>query len=149
MSEVWGRYRKAGGMPALLPAACCRGCLHLLPRTHVFVHCCFLQVSEQTDSLRVLGSDPVDYLITPRVLACMIALPILNLLCFCMGGCWAAAASGCWAGVMHGSAACWSAGLSDAMQPVVQAATRRGRFDLWMLSAPWVRLAQGMVEHVV
>lgn len=44
-----------------------------------------MQVSEQTDSLRVLGSDPVDYLITPRVLACMIALPILNLLCFCMG----------------------------------------------------------------
>ncbi len=46
-----------------------------------------LQVSEQTDSLRVLGSDPVDYLITPRVLACMIAVPILNLLCFCMGAC--------------------------------------------------------------
>ena len=33
----------------------------------------------------VLGSDPVDYLITPRVLACMIAAPILNLMCFCMG----------------------------------------------------------------
>ncbi len=46
---------------------------------------CVLQVSEQTDSLRVLGSDPVDYLITPRVMACMIAAPILNLACFCMG----------------------------------------------------------------
>jgi ABC transport permease subunit len=44
-----------------------------------------MQVSEQTDSLRVLGSDPVDYLITPRVLACMIATPILNLMCFAMG----------------------------------------------------------------
>ena len=44
-----------------------------------------MQVSEQTDSLRVLGSDPVDYLITPRVMACMIATPILNLMCFCMG----------------------------------------------------------------
>jgi ABC transport permease subunit len=44
-----------------------------------------MQVSEQTDSLRVLGSDPVDYLITPRVLACMIAGPVLNLMCFCMG----------------------------------------------------------------
>lgn len=43
------------------------------------------QVSEQTDSLRVLGSDPVDYLITPRVVACMIATPLLNILCFCMG----------------------------------------------------------------
>lgn len=47
--------------------------------------CPAAQVSEQTDSLRVLGSDPVDYLITPRVMACMVAGPILNLLCFCMG----------------------------------------------------------------
>ena len=46
-----------------------------------------LQVSEQMDSLRVLYSDPVDYLVTPRVLASMIAGPILNVLCFCMGGC--------------------------------------------------------------
>ena len=37
------------------------------------------------DSLRVLDTDPVDYLVTPRVLACMIAGPILNVLCFCMG----------------------------------------------------------------
>lgn len=44
-----------------------------------------MQVSEQTDTLRVLGSDPVDYLVTPRVLACMIAMPILNILCFATG----------------------------------------------------------------
>ena len=44
-----------------------------------------MAVSEQTDSLRVLGSDPVDYLISPRVVACMIATPVLCLLCFCMG----------------------------------------------------------------
>ena len=44
-----------------------------------------MQVSEQTDSLRVLRTDPVDYLITPRVLACMIALPVLTLFCFIFG----------------------------------------------------------------
>jgi len=44
-----------------------------------------MAVSEQTDSLRVLGSDPTDYLVVPRVLACMVAGPVLNLLCFCMG----------------------------------------------------------------
>ena len=44
-----------------------------------------MAVSEQTDSLRVLGSDPTDYLVTPRVLACMVAGPVLNLLCFAMG----------------------------------------------------------------
>ena len=44
-----------------------------------------MQVSEQTDSLRVLGTDPVDYLVSPRVLACMIAGPVLNIMCFAMG----------------------------------------------------------------
>jgi ABC transport permease subunit len=44
-----------------------------------------MQVSEQTDSLRVLGSNPVDYLVTPRVLACMVAGPVLCLMCFAMG----------------------------------------------------------------
>lgn len=62
-----------------------------------------LQVSEQVDSLRVLFTDPVDYLVTPRVLASMIAGPILNVLCFCMGA--SSCAYGCawW---------CLSAGLT-------------------------------------
>ena len=46
-----------------------------------------MAVSEQTDSLRMLGSDPIDYLVTPRVMACSIALPILNVMCFLMGMC--------------------------------------------------------------
>ncbi|GAA0174417.1 ATP-binding cassette [Lithospermum erythrorhizon] len=44
-----------------------------------------MQVSEQTDTLRVLGSDPVDYLVTPRVIASFIALPLLTLMCFTLG----------------------------------------------------------------
>lgn len=44
-----------------------------------------MQVSEQIDTLRVLGSDPVDYLVTPRVIASCIALPLLTLLCFTLG----------------------------------------------------------------
>ncbi|KAJ7957313.1 Protein TRIGALACTOSYLDIACYLGLYCEROL 1 chloroplastic [Quillaja saponaria] len=44
-----------------------------------------MQVSEQTDTLRVLGSDPVDYLVTPRVIATCIALPFLTLMCFTLG----------------------------------------------------------------
>ncbi|KAL6505197.1 Protein TRIGALACTOSYLDIACYLGLYCEROL 1, chloroplastic [Orobanche gracilis] len=44
-----------------------------------------MQVSEQTDTLRVLGADPVDYLVTPRVLASCVALPILTLVCFTVG----------------------------------------------------------------
>ncbi|XP_068663383.1 protein TRIGALACTOSYLDIACYLGLYCEROL 1, chloroplastic-like [Aristolochia californica] len=41
-----------------------------------------MQVSEQTDTLRVLGTNPVDYLVTPRVIATSVALPVLTLLCF-------------------------------------------------------------------
>lgn len=44
-----------------------------------------MQVSEQTDTLRVLGTNPVDYLVTPRVIASCIALPFLTLMCFAMG----------------------------------------------------------------
>lgn len=44
-----------------------------------------MQVSEQTDTLRVLGSDPVDYLVIPRVIASCVALPFLTLMCFTLG----------------------------------------------------------------
>lgn len=44
-----------------------------------------MQVSEQTDTLRVLGTNPVDYLVTPRVIASCVALPFLTLLCFTVG----------------------------------------------------------------
>lgn len=44
-----------------------------------------MQVSEQTDTLRVLGADPVDYLVAPRVIASCVALPILTLMCFTVG----------------------------------------------------------------
>ncbi|MBA0801209.1 hypothetical protein Gohar_011586 [Gossypium harknessii] len=44
-----------------------------------------MQVSEQTDTLRVLGSNPIDYLVTPRVIASCLALPFLTLMCFTIG----------------------------------------------------------------
>ncbi|CAM0903462.1 unnamed protein product [Alopecurus aequalis] len=44
-----------------------------------------MQVSEQTDTLRVLGAQPIDYLVVPRVLACVLALPVLTLISFALG----------------------------------------------------------------
>ncbi|KAJ4850305.1 Protein TRIGALACTOSYLDIACYLGLYCEROL 1, chloroplastic [Turnera subulata] len=44
-----------------------------------------MQVSEQTDTLRVLGANPVDYLVSPRVIASCLALPFLSLICFTVG----------------------------------------------------------------
>ena len=41
-----------------------------------------MQVTEQVDQLTVLGTDPVDYLVIPRVIACAISLPILSVLSF-------------------------------------------------------------------
>ena len=39
-----------------------------------------MQVTEQIDALRVMRVNPNRYLITPRILACMIALPMLTIL---------------------------------------------------------------------
>lgn len=44
-----------------------------------------MQVSEQVDQLRTLGSDPVDYLVAPRVVACAVSLPILSVISFTVG----------------------------------------------------------------
>ena len=44
-----------------------------------------MQVSEQVDQLRTLGSDPVDYLVAPRVVACAVSLPILSMISFTIG----------------------------------------------------------------
>ena len=87
--------RGSGEMTLAKPVPLSLGRVHLLYRPWHGVSSCNLimqplhlagtQVSEQMDSLRVLNTDPVDYLVTPRVLACMIAGPILNVLCFCMG----------------------------------------------------------------
>ncbi|KAL8128569.1 hypothetical protein V2J09_017724 [Rumex salicifolius] len=44
-----------------------------------------MQVSEQIDTLRVLRADPVDYLITPRVIASCVSVPLLTLMCFTVG----------------------------------------------------------------
>ena len=44
-----------------------------------------MQVTEQIDALQMLRTDPVDYLVIPRVLACAIMLPFLNILSFITG----------------------------------------------------------------
>lgn len=44
-----------------------------------------MQVTEQIDALYMLKSDPIDYLVIPRVLACFLMLPILSALSFATG----------------------------------------------------------------
>ncbi|HYO11018.1 MAG TPA: ABC transporter permease [Tepidisphaeraceae bacterium] len=38
-----------------------------------------MNVTEQLDALRVMGSDPIRYLVVPRFIVCMILLPILTI----------------------------------------------------------------------
>jgi phospholipid/cholesterol/gamma-HCH transport system permease protein len=44
-----------------------------------------MRVTEQIDALQMLETDPVDYLVVPRVLACCIMLPFLTIFALCSG----------------------------------------------------------------
>jgi phospholipid/cholesterol/gamma-HCH transport system permease protein len=44
-----------------------------------------MRVTEQIDALQMLDTDPVDYLVIPRLIACCIMLPILTLLSLVAG----------------------------------------------------------------
>lgn len=44
-----------------------------------------MQVTEQIDALRVMGTNPVSYLVAPRFLACVLLLPILSALAAAAG----------------------------------------------------------------
>jgi phospholipid/cholesterol/gamma-HCH transport system permease protein len=44
-----------------------------------------MKVTEQIDALLMLRTDPIDYLVTPRVIACVLMLPILMILALLIG----------------------------------------------------------------
>lgn len=44
-----------------------------------------MQVTEQIDALQMLKTDPIDYLVIPRVIACAVMLPFLTILSFLTG----------------------------------------------------------------
>lgn len=44
-----------------------------------------MRVTEQIDALQMLKSDPVDYLVIPRVIACATMMPLLSIIAFITG----------------------------------------------------------------
>jgi phospholipid/cholesterol/gamma-HCH transport system permease protein len=44
-----------------------------------------MRVTEQIDALYMLKTDPIDYLVIPRVLACCLMLPLLTILAIIIG----------------------------------------------------------------
>jgi phospholipid/cholesterol/gamma-HCH transport system permease protein len=44
-----------------------------------------MRVTEQLDALRVMGADPIAYLVVPRVIACVLMIPVLTVFSDLMG----------------------------------------------------------------
>ena len=44
-----------------------------------------MKVSEQIDALYILKTDPIDYLVVPRLVACCVMLPLLTILAIVTG----------------------------------------------------------------
>jgi phospholipid/cholesterol/gamma-HCH transport system permease protein len=44
-----------------------------------------MRVTEQIDALRVMGADPINYLVVPRVVACVLMVPMLTIFSNLMG----------------------------------------------------------------
>ncbi|MDJ0676145.1 MAG: MlaE family lipid ABC transporter permease subunit [Calothrix sp. MO_167.B42] len=44
-----------------------------------------MQVTEQIDALYILKTDPIDYLVLPRMIACCLMLPVVNILSLVVG----------------------------------------------------------------
>src|SRR6516162_3085751 len=93
-----------------------------------------MKMREEIDALRTMGLDPVSVLILPRVLALIVALPILAFL-------------GSMAALYGGGLVCW---LYGGMSPVIFIARLREavsvtHFEVGILKAPFMALVIGIV----
>lgn len=96
-----------------------------------------MKMREEIDALRTMGLDPVEVLILPRVLALVIALPILTLL-------------GSLAALYGGGLVAW---LYGDMSPAIyvsrlQEAVSATHFQVGMIKAPFMALGIGAVACV-
>jgi len=93
-----------------------------------------MKMREEIDALRTMGRDPVDVLILPRILALVIALPILTFL-------------GSMAALYGGGLVAWGYG---GMSPVIYVqrlheAISVTHFEVGMIKAPFMALVIGIV----
>jgi len=93
-----------------------------------------MKMREEIDALRTMGLDPVEILILPRVLALVVALPILAFM-------------GSMAALVGGGLVAW---LYGGMEPVIfiarlKEAISTTHFEVGMIKAPFMALAIGVV----
>ncbi len=96
-----------------------------------------MRMREEVDALRTMGFDPVEVLILPRILALVIAVPILTFL-------------GSMAALYGGGLVSW---LYGGIQPEVflsrlQEAVSLNTFEVGMIKAPFMALVIGVVACV-
>jgi phospholipid/cholesterol/gamma-HCH transport system permease protein len=93
-----------------------------------------MKMREEIDALRTMGRDPVDVLILPRIIALVIALPILTFL-------------GSMAALYGGGLVAW---LYGGMSPAIyierlREAVSLTHFEVGMIKAPFMALVIGVV----
>ena len=96
-----------------------------------------MRMREEVDALRVMGLDPVEILILPRILALVIGLPILAFL-----GSLAALAGGGLTAALYG-------GMTvDAFLARLQAAVSFHHFAVGLIKAPFMALTIGIIATI-
>jgi phospholipid/cholesterol/gamma-HCH transport system permease protein len=96
-----------------------------------------MKMREEIDALRTMGFDPVEVLVLPRILALVIALPILTFI-------------GSMAALYGGGLVCWLYGGIDPdvfLQRLKEAITI-DHFKVGMIKAPFMALVIGIVACV-
>jgi phospholipid/cholesterol/gamma-HCH transport system permease protein len=96
-----------------------------------------MRMREEVDALRVMGLDPIEILILPRILALVIGLPILAFL-----GSLAALAGGGLTAAIYGGM------TTDAFLARLQAAVSFHHFAVGLIKAPFMALTIGIIATI-
>jgi phospholipid/cholesterol/gamma-HCH transport system permease protein len=96
-----------------------------------------MKMREEMDALRVMGLDPIEVLVLPRILALVIALPLLTFI-------------GSMSALTGGGLVCWFyGGMSpDIFLDRLRESISLGHFQVGMIKAPFMALVIGIIACV-
>lgn len=93
-----------------------------------------MRMREEMDALRVMGFDPIEVLVVPRILALIIALPLLTFI-------------GSMSALVGGGLVCWVYGgiTPDVFMSRLKMAIDLNQFEVGMYKAPFMAVTIGLV----
>ncbi len=93
-----------------------------------------MRMREEMDALRVMGFDPIEVLVVPRIIALIIALPLLTFI-------------GSMAALLGGGLVCWIYGdiAPDVFMSRLKMAIDLNQFEVGMYKAPFMAATIGLV----